>query len=207
MEVLRNGGQTATYRWGQTLEEVTVHLPLAAGVRARALSVDIRRAQLRVALKAGGTPLLDGRLMQPVRCDECTWMVEDGTLVLQLAKDNKRAANTGPSTEWWLGLFEGEDTSDPRAVSVEDYASASQLPPEQLAQLSKERATQGAAEEHHVAERSRAARAEAALPADSSIRGTLESLRAKFPDIPVEYNGEGEDDGGFSAALAGEQGV
>ena len=48
------------------------------------------------------------------------------------AQDNKRAENAaGPSSEWWHGLFVGEDTLDTKSVSVQDYVSTEQLGPEQ----------------------------------------------------------------------------
>lgn len=185
MEVLHNGGGGAGYRWGQTIEEVVVHYAdLPDGVRARDLSVVISRRKLRVELK-GGALLLDGALAQPVLCDESTWMVEDGVLVLQLAKDNRRAENVGPISEWWHGLFEGEESLDKSAVSVEDYIRSDQLPPEQRVELSETRARREAAEAKLAAERRLTAESEAALPA--SQQNALASLRASFPDIPIEY--------------------
>lgn len=181
-ETLLNGGKGSNYEWGQTLQEVTVHLPLD-GLRARDLSVDIQRQHLRIAPKSGSNNdcLLMGRLTQPVRCDESTWMVEDGILVIQLAKDNLRAENTGPSTEWWLGLFSGEDTIDSTAVSIGDYVTRNQLRPDQLAELDEARSRSDDAE---IA-RARAKAAEDAL--DDGRRDALEKLRASFPDIPIEW--------------------
>ncbi len=182
MERLLNGGFTQKYKWGQTLEEVTVHLPLEDGVRARDLRVELKRASLSVARKAGGSgALLEGELFQPIRTDESTWMVEDGTLVLQLAKDNKRAVNVGPSTEWWHGIFAGEDTLDPDAHSVQDYVRADQLSDDQVRELSETRAL-----EARAADEKRDAQArEAALPAKT--QQGLAMLRNQFPDIPIEY--------------------
>lgn len=96
MEALHNGGATDSYRWGQTLEEVTVILPLGLGVRARDLTVTIGRTACRASLKRNDSALLEGTLAQPICCEESTWMVEEGCLVLTLAKDNRRAENTGP---------------------------------------------------------------------------------------------------------------
>ena len=195
MEQLHNGGSSSGYRWGQTLEEVTVHVPLPAGVRARDLAIDIRREKLRVAPKqrvgAGGAegPTLDGTLAQPVLCEESTWMVEDGVLVLQLAKDNMRAENTGPSCEWWNGLFAGEDTLETASVSINDYARASMLQPAQRAELESSREAQQRQLAAAVVDRQQAAKVEADLPADK--RKALESLRASFPDIPIEWGDTG----------------
>jgi hypothetical protein len=184
LETLLNGGSTGTYRWGQTLEEVTVHLPLD-GLRARDLVVDMQRARLRVAPKRSDGALLEGCLSQPIIVDDSTWMIEDGSLVLRLTKDNMRAENTGPSTEWWNGIFAGEHTLDTAAVSVDDYAKPDMLRPEQRAEMLEAQGHQGAA----LAQKDRAAQTEAALP--QAQREKLESLRAAFPDIPIEWGDTG----------------
>jgi hypothetical protein len=185
LETLLNGGALETYRWGQTLEEVTLHVPLASGIRARHLSISIKRTVLHIALKlpAAGSVLLEGALAQPILCDESTWMVEDGHLVLTLAKDNQRNENTGPSTEWWHGVFKDEDTLDTSSVSVSDYARPDQVPAEQRAMVD----TAALSKDE---ERRRAAETEASLTKEQRER--LESLRAAFPDIPVQW---GDTDG------------
>eukprot|EP00966_Prymnesium_polylepis_P307347 7102354-Prymnesium_polylepis.1 len=74
---LKNGGSGEGYKWGQTLEEVrpaavtaafpshdpplplfaraqvTLHVPIGDGVRAKMLQVDIRRSRLHVVRKGG----------------------------------------------------------------------------------------------------------------------------------------------------------
>ena len=120
-----------------------------------------------------------------MRVDESTWMIEDGALVLQLSKDNLRAENTGPSSEWWHGLFAGEDNLDAAAVSVGDYVSANQLSQEQRAELEETRARRDEAEEA----KQESVVAEAAL--EPGQREALEKLRASFPDIPIDWNNTG----------------
>lgn len=85
------------------------------------------------------------------------------------------------STEWWHGVFAGEDTLDAQAVSVTDYVRAEQLPAEQRAEMQAAAAQCDAEVDRH----SRAKAAEAALPA--AERRSLHELRAAFPDIPIEY--------------------
>jgi len=181
MEALSNGGESDAYKWGQTLDSVTVQYKLEDGVRARDLKVDIGRSSLHVVLKRAGAPILVGTLAQPVLCDECTWMLDEGHLVLTLAKDNRRAENTGPSTEWWNGVFAGEDTLDAAAVSVSDYVQVNELPPEQRASVDADLC----ARENQRAYDQRRVVSEAALP--ESQRAALDNLRAAFPDIPIEY--------------------
>ncbi|KAL1518714.1 hypothetical protein AB1Y20_003001 [Prymnesium parvum] len=186
--MLRNGGQGDGYRWGQTLEEVTVHVAVEEGVRAKALDIAIRRRHLRIALK-GGRVLLEGSLQQPILCDQSSWMLEPGVLVVVLAKDNMRAENlAGPSSEWWHGLFEAEDTLDKGEVSVEDYVKPEQLPPEQRRQAEeghREQVAAAKAEAEYSVARQKARETEEGLPA--AQRELLSSLRAKFPDFPIEW--------------------
>lgn len=178
--------------------QVTVHITVG-DVRAKGLAVDIARSRLRVALRGASEAIVEGALHQPVRCDESTWMIDrsgaaGGTLVLTLAKDNKRAANdAGPSSEWWHGLFAGEDTLDTKSVSVEDYVSVGQLEEEQRGQVAQQLAERDQATRAEAERKAAVAATEASLP--SSQKEMLASLRAQFPDIPIEYgdtSGSGE---------------
>jgi len=196
---LKNGGKTLLYTWGQTLEEVTVQLHVE-GLRAKELSVSFSRCRLTVTVKATGHKLLTGELQQPIICEDSSWMMEDGEMLLQLAKDNKRAANEreGPSSEWWLGVLKGEDSIESKDISVQDYVQPEQLPPEQREQArgppqppqppgSYKPAAQLAAEAEAEADRQRAAATEAKLDPDRKIM--LEQLRQQFPDLPIEWGG------------------
>ena len=89
---LKNGGKTLLYKWGQTLDEVTVQLNVE-GLRAKELSVSFSRCRITVTVKATGHKLLAGELQQPIICEDSSWMMEDGVMILQLAKDNKRPEN------------------------------------------------------------------------------------------------------------------
>jgi membrane protein involved in colicin uptake len=46
-----NGGETDKYRWGQTLEEISMFVYLPDGVAARQLDVDIKPQNLKIGLK------------------------------------------------------------------------------------------------------------------------------------------------------------
>lgn len=73
-----NGGITDKYEWTQTLEEATVNIFLPNGVKARDLSVVIKKKHLKVALKSKpNEPLIDGPLSKEVKTDETLWSVEN----------------------------------------------------------------------------------------------------------------------------------
>ncbi|KAL3777039.1 hypothetical protein ACHAW5_005028 [Stephanodiscus triporus] len=86
-----NGGSTSRYVWTQTLEEVTVHVPLPDGTRARDLDVRIGANTLTIRRRRGGggggtreeehninndAPSLEGTLFARVRPSESTWTLE-----------------------------------------------------------------------------------------------------------------------------------
>eukprot|EP00605_Chrysophyceae_sp_TOSAG23-4_P001267 GSChrysophyteH1.ASY1.ANO1.1378.1 assembled CDS len=95
-----NGGSTDKYSWTQTLAEVTVTAPLPAGIKAKMLNVDIKKNSLRVSIKGENAPIIDGTFHKSVFLDDSIWNVVDGSLVLDLCKDNRM--------EWWKCVLQGD---------------------------------------------------------------------------------------------------
>lgn len=60
------------YRWKQTLQDVTVTVPVPQGTRSRDLIVDIKKTKLKVGLK-GKEPIIDDELCKEVKVDDSTW--------------------------------------------------------------------------------------------------------------------------------------
>lgn len=60
------------YRWKQTLQDVTVTVPVPPGTRSRDLIVDIKKTKLKVGLK-GKEPIIDDDLCKDVKVDDSTW--------------------------------------------------------------------------------------------------------------------------------------
>jgi hypothetical protein len=87
-----NGGFTDRYRWSQTLEEVTIHVPLPDGTEAKNLEVKMMSKKLVVAIKGQPTKIIDGELPKKIKVDDSLWSIEkDGgkrTLQLNLTKSN-----------------------------------------------------------------------------------------------------------------------
>ena len=208
-ETLRNGGHTALYRWGQTVEEVTCRLPVG-DLRAKDVKVTFSRCHVQVKVKSTGEALLEGELQQPILCDESSWMLEDGVMALQLAKDNKRRENTHESSAWWHGILEGEDSIDSTDVSVDDYVRPDQLPPEEREKAmrnpppppgppaAQKSAELMAAEAETEAGKQRQTEIEAGLPPEK--KAYLDKLREQFPDIPIDWGGAESISGAAAAA-------
>lgn len=99
------------YSWGQTLQEVSVSVPVPAGTKAKMLEVVITKTRLKVALK-GGASILEGELTEPVKTDDCMWNMEGGVVELTLAKQD--------GMHWWNAVVKGEPLIDVHKVEPEN---------------------------------------------------------------------------------------
>lgn len=102
-----NGGSTSRYVWTQTLEEVTVHIPIPNGTRAKDLNVKIDAHSLSVKRKDGNHAALsplEGMFFARIRPDECTWTIESSSssmTTLQLTLDKIQKT-------WWDIVISGD---------------------------------------------------------------------------------------------------
>ncbi|XP_078429600.1 protein BOBBER 1-like [Wolffia australiana] len=116
-----NGLDLDEYSWTQTLQEVTVNIPVPAGTKSRFIVYDIKKNHLKVGLK-GQPPIIDGVLHKPVRPDDCFWSIEDGRAIsVLLTKQNQM--------EWWKCVTVGEPEVDTQKVEPES-SKLSDLDPE-----------------------------------------------------------------------------
>lgn len=109
-----NGGTVdGKYTWTQTLEEVTVVVPLPENTKGRDLSVTMGKSNLKVGLKSkAGTWIVNAPLVKTIICDDSFWTVEDGSrLVMNLQKANQM--------EWWEGVCVGDPTIDVKTITPE----------------------------------------------------------------------------------------
>ena len=60
------------YRWRQTLQDLSISVPVPQGTRSRDLQVSLMRSKLSVGLK-GKDPILHGELFKDIRVDDSTW--------------------------------------------------------------------------------------------------------------------------------------
>ncbi|XVF53403.1 hypothetical protein PTKIN_Ptkin05aG0096800 [Pterospermum kingtungense] len=95
-----NGLDLEKYSWTQTLQEVTVNVPVPSGTRSRFV----------------------GELFQSVKPDDCYWSIEDNcSLSILLTKHNQM--------EWWKSLVKGDPEIDTQKVEPEN-SKLSDLDPE-----------------------------------------------------------------------------
>ncbi|KAL6320336.1 hypothetical protein AAG906_007033 [Vitis piasezkii] len=110
------------YSWMQTLQEVTVTVPVPPGTKSRFIVCDIKKNHLKVGLK-GHPPIIDVReLSKPIKPDDCFWSLEDQKSVsILLTKHNQM--------EWWKSLVKGDPEIDTQKVEPEN-SKLSDLDPE-----------------------------------------------------------------------------
>ncbi|OVA14982.1 CS domain [Macleaya cordata] len=109
------------YSWTQSLQEVTVNIPVPHGTKSRLVACEIKKNHLKVGLK-GQPPIIDGDLFQSVKVDDCFWSIEDSkSISILLTKQNQM--------EWWKYLVKGEPEIDTQKVEPES-SKLSDLDPE-----------------------------------------------------------------------------
>ena len=110
-----NGGSTSRYVWTQTLEEVTVHIPLPEGIRAKDLNVKLDANSLSICQKDDTKPKLmtsiEGMWYAKIRTSESTWTLESSSsskssssgkiTTLQLILDKVQKT-------WWACVLSGD---------------------------------------------------------------------------------------------------
>ncbi|OMO88389.1 HSP20-like chaperone [Corchorus capsularis] len=116
-----NGLDLEKYSWTQTLQEVTVNVPVPSGTRSRFVVCEIKKNHLKVGLK-GQPPVIEGELYQAVKPDDCYWSIEDNSSIsVLLTKHNQM--------EWWKSLVKGDPEIDTQKVEPET-SKLSDLDPE-----------------------------------------------------------------------------
>jgi len=119
-----NGGSTKDYKWTQTIQEITIAMPLPSNpdTRAKDLSVQIKQSTIDVHHKLLDKSLLNGEFIDKIRVDESTWSIESNLILITLEKVDKR---------WWNRVLE-EDTESiavslvDKTHKISDYDEATQ---------------------------------------------------------------------------------
>ncbi|KAK8583458.1 hypothetical protein V6N13_108819 [Hibiscus sabdariffa] len=116
-----NGLDFERYSWTQSIQEVTVIVPVPPGTRSKLVDCEMRKSYLKVGLK-GHPPVIDGYLFQVIKPDDCYWSMEDNdSISIVLSKQNQ--------LEWWKCLIKGEPEIDTQKVEPES-SRISDLDPE-----------------------------------------------------------------------------
>ncbi|KAL0728872.1 hypothetical protein Bca4012_024965 [Brassica carinata] len=123
-----NGYDLENYSWVQTLQEVTVNIPVPSGTKARSVVCEIKKNRLKLGLK-GQDPIIDGELYRSVKPDDCYWNIEDQKMIsILLTKQDQM--------EWWKCCVKGEPEIDTQKVEPENSKLAD-LDPETRSTVEK----------------------------------------------------------------------
>ncbi|KAF4656848.1 nudC domain containing [Perkinsus chesapeaki] len=100
-----NGGRTDKYLWTQTMNDVTVEVPLRPNTKAKELNVTIKPGSVRVEDKTSSSgTILEGGWSMKVVPSESSWLIEDGDkLILSVEK----TVHT-----WWGSVLIGDEAID-----------------------------------------------------------------------------------------------
>ncbi|OMO93438.1 HSP20-like chaperone [Corchorus olitorius] len=106
-----NGLDMETHSWGQSLQEVTINIPVPQGTKSRDVLCEIKMKNLKVGLK-GQTPIIEGELFESVKPTDSYWMMEDQKVIsVLLTKCDKMT--------WWKSLVKGGPEIDTQKAEPE----------------------------------------------------------------------------------------
>jgi hypothetical protein len=100
------------YSFSQSLSTVDIYVPLKGGIKSKDVDVKISAGALLVGLK-GMKPVLDGKLPDRVKTDDCTWtLIDNNTAHIYLEKQD--------NMKWWSCVVIGEPEIDTKKVVPEN---------------------------------------------------------------------------------------
>jgi len=110
-----NGGTVpGKYTWAQTLQEVSVTIPIPPNTRGKDLNVSLTKKHLKVGLKSQSpTLLIDAPFYKTIIVDDSFWTLEDASrIVISLSKLNQM--------EWWDCVCKGDPTINIQKIQPEN---------------------------------------------------------------------------------------
>lgn len=123
-----NGLDFDNYSWTQTLQELTVNVPVPHGTKSRFVVCEIKKDHLTIGLK-GQPPIVEGELFGSVKVVDCFWSIEDQKYISVLLTKQKQM-------EWWKYLVKGEPEIDTQKAEPET-SKLSDLDPETRSTVEK----------------------------------------------------------------------
>jgi hypothetical protein len=117
----------------QTLQDVSVTVPVPPGTRARDLTVEIRRNRLKIGLK-GKDPIISGELSKDIKEEDSTWTVGEtkadrtrvsfAPVLMVTEADDQREVSLHlekiNQMSWWDCVIKGHPTIDTSKIQPEN---------------------------------------------------------------------------------------
>ncbi|KAK4701123.1 nuclear migration protein NudC, partial [Phenoliferia sp. Uapishka_3] len=110
------------YIWKQSLQDVTVTIPVPSGSKGRDLVVDIKKKSLKVGLK-GQPPILEGDLCKEVKVDDSTWTLELMLVIHPAAEDSREISlhlEKVNKQTWWENVVTSAPKIDTTKINPEN---------------------------------------------------------------------------------------
>ncbi|CAK7324166.1 unnamed protein product [Dovyalis caffra] len=125
-----NGLDLERYSWTQTLQEVSIQIPVPSGTKSRFVVCEMKKNHLKVGLK-GQPPIIEGELYKPIKVDDCYWSIEPSDkcelLIIYTIALSPEDQNTisilltkQDQMDWWKSLVKGDPEIDTQKVEPEN---------------------------------------------------------------------------------------
>ncbi|KAI7870842.1 HSP20-like chaperone [Spinellus fusiger] len=100
------------YTWKQTLQDVSVAIPVPKGTRGRDIDFVIKKKYIKVALK-GQPTILEGELCKDILVDDSTWTIDNQQEILvHIEKSNQMT--------WWENVVTTAPKIDVQKIQPEN---------------------------------------------------------------------------------------
>jgi len=104
------------YKWTQTLEEADVTVPIPGNLKARDLTVDLKKTHIKVGVR-GQEAIIDGDFPHPIQTDDSTWVLStkaDGSKEIAINLAKARGSN------WWAHVVTTAPKIDTSKIQPEN---------------------------------------------------------------------------------------
>lgn len=112
---LGNGGTTDKYVWTQTLQEMTMNIPIESDVKSKEIKVAISVTHLTVYIR--GDKYIDADFPEKVNVDDSLWTIESETGQRMI---NIAIQKFSGQMHWWDCALKGDSTIDTKKINPEN---------------------------------------------------------------------------------------
>ena len=108
--MINNGLELENYKWTQNHKDVTIIIPITKNIKSKDISIKFSHNKLYVNIL--DSTIIDNELFGLVIKDNCTWMIDNLDLIIEL--DKKKF------DDWWKYAIKGEPEIDLSKIITEN---------------------------------------------------------------------------------------
>lgn len=111
-----NGSKTETYYWTQTLEELTINIPLPPNTKSKQLNVVINKKSILIELKDKSKTYIKGELYDNIHTDDTIWTLatNNNQRIMEITLTKWKG-----SMKWWDCVVLSETKIDCQKINPE----------------------------------------------------------------------------------------